>query len=127
MRTITTIEEIVEIIESVTYNYCGLRNATEHDLELIAGGRDYLDCSYDWDFENDCMSDDKLNGSCAIEINEYMDTNVLLKRYQQSYETYSGNTILLIADKCGEYGNDENEIIIGSNGCGANVLAIVNL
>ena len=125
MKEITTLEQITEILESGSYNYYGLRKATEHDMDLINSGRNYLDCSYNW--IDNTMTDTQLDGTCAVEINEYMSDNEISKRYSQTLNTYDGDIILLIADKCGEYGEDENEIILGSNGYGADVVAIVNI
>ena len=119
MKKITSIEELKEEIESDNYNYYGLRKATEHDEEIMERG--YLDCSFDWiDGE---QTDEELNGTCAVSVNEYCN---LEERLEQVKKDYCGTTILLIADKYCEYGNDENEVILG-NGCGADIVAIVEI
>ena len=59
----------------------------------------------------------------------------LLSIKRISAETASGyahnhhgtDIVLLIADKCSEAGADEGEIVLGSNGCGADVVAIVEI
>lgn len=111
-------------LESGNYNYYGLRNATEHDLELINSGRTYLDCSHNWVDNED--TEEKLEGSCAVYVSEYMSAKEITARYNQVLNNYFGNTILLIADNTSEWGNDENEIILG-NGWGADVIGIVRL
>lgn len=123
MTKYTSISEIMLELESGNYSYYGFRNATEHDLKVMERG--YLDCSYDWiDGE---QTEEELSGSCAVAIGDYLSENEIAERYNQCRKSYSGNTILLVADNRSEYGNDENEIILGSNGCGADVIAIVEL
>lgn len=118
------IKQIMGELESGNYNYYGLRNATEHDLELINSGRTYLDCSHNWVDNED--TEEKLEGSCAVYVSEYMSAKEITARYNQVLNNYFGNTILLIADNTSEWGNDENEIILG-NGWGADVIGIVRL
>ena len=119
MKKITSIEELKEEIESYDYNYYGLRKLTEHDMEVMERG--YLDCSFDWiDGE---QTEETLKGTCAIAVTE--DCNLESRLNQMKF--YSGNAIALIADNTSEYGNDENEIILGSNGYGADVIAIVEI
>ena len=126
MKKITNIEEVMNEIEKS--GYFGFRSATEHDMEVINQGRDYLDCSHDWIAGEGTMTEDFLPGSCAIEINEYMSADEIKERYDQTSEyPMESGVILLVGDSCGEYGNDENEIILGHNGCGADVIAIVEL
>lgn len=118
------IKQIMDELESGNYNYYGLRNATEHDLELINSGRTYLDCSHNWVDNED--TEEKLEGSCAVYVSEYMSAKEITARYNQVLNNYFGNTILLIADNASEWGNDENEIVLG-NGWGADVIGIVRL
>jgi hypothetical protein len=126
MREITTVEELMKEIEHGNYNYYGLRKATDHDIELINAGRTYLDVSYDA-FDNETSFDSPLNGTCAIAVYDSMNKSELRKRYEQVDNVYFGDTILLIADDDCEYGNDDNEVILGSNGCGADVVAVVRM
>jgi hypothetical protein len=118
------IKQIMDELESGNYNYYGLRNATEHDLELINSGRTYLDCSHNWVDNED--TEEKLEGSCAVYVSEYMSAKEITARYNQVLNNYFGNTILLIADNTSEWGNDENEIVLG-NGWGADIIGIVRL
>lgn len=134
MRKITTIEELIEELETVSYNYYGLRGATAHDLEIIASGRDYLDCSQDNWAERDCDWHDEaemLNGTSALAVDEYMADSELMQRYNDALGYaqchHTTQVVLLVADKCAEEGTDPNEIVIGSNGCGANVIAVVEI
>lgn len=124
MRKITSVEELMEAIEGS--GYFGLRQATAHDMELIEQGRDYLDCSYNW--IDNVQTDELLGGTCGIGVNEYMDSETLRDRYSlvDSY-WHEGGAVLLISDSSCEYGEDENEVILGHNGFGADVIAIVDI
>ena len=126
MKKITTIEELMEILESGEYNYYGLRGATNHDVANIERG--YLDRSYNWvDGEK---TDEQLDGTCALSVGDFLSEREILRRYNRiaMYTAQHGtSTILLIADNNQEYGEDENEVILGSNGHGADVVAIVEI
>ncbi len=126
MKKITTIEELMEILESGEYNYYGLRGATNHDVANIERG--YLDRSYNWvDGEK---TDEQLDGTCALSVGDFLSEREILRRYNRiaMYTAQHGTeTILLIADNNQEYGEDENEVILGSNGYGADVVAIVEI
>lgn len=126
MKKITTIEELMEILESGEYNYYGLRGATNHDVANIERG--YLECSYNWvDGEK---TDEQLDGTCALSVGDFLSEREILRRYNRiaMYTAQHGtSTILLIADNNQEYGEDENEVILGSNGYGADVVAIVEI
>lgn len=133
MRKITTLEELMEVLEEMAYNYYALRGASEHDLEIADRG--YLDCSYDLCNRRDCDYDEDaevLNGTCGIAIDDFMSLEALAERYEMA-KGYSKNhhctegAVYLIADKNCESGEDENEVILGSNGYGADVIAIVAL
>lgn len=124
MKKITTYEELMNELESGAYNYYGLRKATNHDIELIESGRDYLDCSFDW--VDNSRTDTLLDGTCAIWITEYMAESELKKRHDL-VEKYEGKTILLLGGKKGTPGEDNGEIILGGNGYGADVIALVEI
>lgn len=146
MKEITTLEQLLNTIADEIENkkgsyYFALRGATKHDLELIAAGRDYLDCSCDdWDDRDGCeYTESKLDGTSSIKISndymwddEYYDADKMAAAYKAAMfyaKEYNGtNTVLLIGDKyCPRSGEDDNEIILGSNGYGADVVAIVNI
>ncbi len=126
MKKITTIEELMEILESGEYSYYGLRGATNHDVANIERG--YLDRSYNWvDGEK---TDEQLDGTCALSVGDFLSEREILRRYNRlaMYTAQHGtSTILLIGDNNQEYGEDENEVILGSNGYGADVVAIVEI
>ena len=127
MMTITSINELMSIIEEGKYNYYGIRGASESDMVNL--GRGYLDCSYDWN-DNESTGE-QLGGTCALGINEYTSEEKaakICKRALNMYAKRNGtNTVLLIADNGQEYGNDDGEVILGSNGFGADVIAIINI
>lgn len=135
MKTITTIEGLMSELESGNYNYYGLRGASEHDIEI--GGRGYLDCSFN--LVVDCNTRDceykkgveRLSGSSAIQVDSYIDEVENIKSYNEA-KGYANNhhhtdIVYLLGDSDSEYGEDENEIILGHNGYGADVVAIVKL
>lgn len=121
VKTIKTIEEIRELLEKE--NYCGFRNLTDSDIERIESGEAYLECSHEWNDGE--MLDELLPGTCAVYVDGDMENDEIINRYNQALNCYEGSIIALIGDRESEWGNDENEIIIGSGGYGANVLAIV--
>lgn len=126
MTTITTIEELMEVLESGRYNYYGLRGATNHDIENIERG--YLECSYNWEYGE--KTDEQLDGTCAVSVGDFLSQKEIMRRYNRMgrYTAQHGtNTVLLIADSNCEYGEDEDEVILGSNGYGADVVAIVEI
>lgn len=105
-------------------NYCGLRNASEEDLQNL--DREYLDCSHHWD--DNTPTETLLDGTCAIGINEYMTEGKVAEVYTHVKKTYQNTgIILLISDNHQEYGNDDGEVILGHDGYGADVIAIVEL
>jgi len=125
MKRFTTIEEIMNELENGKYNYYAFRNITEHDTEVIESGREYLDCSHNWIDNED--TGEELNGTCGIGVIEWFENEEIMSRYEQCRNNYIGNVIVLIADNSSEYGEDENEVILGSNGYGANVIGYVEL
>ncbi len=125
MTTITTINGLMEILENGNYNRYGLRGASENDMDNLDRG--YLDCSYNW--EDNESTGEQLNGTCALGISEYDSETDLTAAYERALNMYAKcngtNTVLLIADNTYEYGNDDGEVILGTNGFGADVIAIV--
>lgn len=131
IRKITSTDELIK--ELGGNGYFGLRGASNHDLEIISTGRDYLDCSQDnWD-SRDCEYKEEaelLPGTSAIYVDEYMNESEIIKRYNAAYG-YANNhhgtkTVLLINDKSHTWGVDENEVILG-NGYGADIIGIVEI
>lgn len=122
-REITTMSELMAELESGNYNYYGLRGAYESDLEKLDRG--YLDRSYVW--EDGEQTDEQLEGTCALGVSDSLTESEIKRRYDAALKMYAETgTVLLIADSCQEYGNDDNEVILG-NGFGADVVAIVRL
>ena len=124
MREITSISELMAELESGNYNYYGLRGAYDTDLDKLDRG--YLDRSYIW--EDGEQTEEQLSGTCALGVCDNLTEQQIMDRYATARNRYSENgTVLLIADKNQEYGNDENEVILGGMGCGADVVAIVRM
>lgn len=112
-----SLEEVMGMMEQKTAIY-GFRGASKHDLELLQKG-EYLDASLDtWD-ERDCPYNedaDRLGGTSAISVNEYMDMNELKNRfaYTMGYAVnhHSTGIVLFVSGDHEEYGYDEHEIIL---------------
>ncbi len=73
-----------------------------------------------------------LNGTSGIGINSYMDKSEILKRFEMAKgyakNHHGTNVVLLISDTTEDYeGADENEVILGHGGYGADVIAVVNI
>jgi hypothetical protein len=106
------------------YNYLGIR-ATCEDEDYKVG--DICRNSLDWDYEDDCSSENELPGACAIIINNYWieDADDLINRIDTALstlqETYTGKQIILIGGNNGQIGDDDGEIVIGN----AMTLAII--
>ena len=131
MKKITSVEELIEILENNSGNF-GLRGASEHDIEIADRG--YLDCSLDTWGERDCPYDEdaeKLSGTSAIYVSNDLDTEEIVDRYQMAYgyakNHHMTDTVYLISDSSYDWGIDENEIVLGHNGYGADVIAVIEL
>lgn len=121
-----SLSEVMETMEQETTNY-GFRGASQHDLEIVKSGQTYLEPSTDM-FDGN-FSDEKLDGTCAIQINEYMDLDELAEAYEYTKKMYADNPdeiVLFISGGCQEYGNDEDEVILRDEfESGAKVIAQV--
>lgn len=88
---------------------------------------DYLENSHDYDIENDCSSDEYLDGTCATNIGmlwfdgEEDDEEAVRKAIEYNAKHYAGEMQYIIAGKCASNGYDDHEIIIEN----AVVIAIV--
>jgi hypothetical protein len=80
-----------------SYNYYGIRTCRADENYKIG---DICRNSYDWDFENDCSSNNELDGTCCTQI----DTNV--------DHRYGEGRRIIIAGDSRSYGSDAGEIII---------------
>lgn len=129
MKTITTINELMEILESGEYNRYALRGATPENIEQMERG--YLDCSFDFDYENGVPSDEYLDGTCGLEIREELPESTIELMYKNAKKLYCAahgtDVVLLIAGNAYDWGADDDEVIIRNGGRGADVIAIVNI
>lgn len=112
-----SLEEVLEMMEQETSNY-GFRGASKHDLELVESG-EYLGASLDTWEERYCPYDenaDRLNGTSAISINEWMDIDELKSRfdYTMGYASnhHDTNVVLFVSGDNSECGDDEHEVIL---------------
>ena len=125
---ITNLEQLKEILEGS--GYFGLRG-----LSGIYGTAEYseneiLECSIDdWDNRGIEYNADaeKLNGTSAISINEYMSNETILERYQKALNYSDCGKVILINGTTAETGSDADEIIISYKGDGARFLGRVKL
>lgn len=128
LQHISTIDELMTILESGEYRYYGLRGATPENMQQIHRG--YLDKSFDFDHELGVPSDEYLDGTCALGISEWLPENTIRQRFNNAKRLYCAahgtDTVLLIAGDSSEYGEDVDEIIIRNGVRGADVIAIVD-
>lgn len=112
-----SLNEVMEIMEQEMGNY-GFRGASKHDLEVLQNS-EYLDASLDlWD-ERDCdyqEDADKLNGTSAISITEYMDMDELKKWYDYA-KGYADNhhetgVVLFVYGDDSDCGTDDHEVVL---------------
>ena len=111
-----TINEILKAIEEAKKSdnrYFGVRG---DDVSFEIGT--YLDDSFDWDYENDCQSEEKLSGTCATKIDylwldgEEQDIEAIAKALEYHKKAYRYKYTTIIAGTEEEYGSDEKETII---------------
>lgn len=112
------LREIIEMAKSSGFNSIGLR---ADDKVLNAG--DSLEKSHDWDFENDCSSDELLSGTCALSGHFWFldgfddaesqreDEHTLQSLIKES-KVYKRMHLYLIGGSGLEWGNDPHEAII---------------
>lgn len=127
------LEQIMDIMERKSGGY-GFRGASKRDLEILQSG-EYLDASLDlWD-ERDCdykEEVDKLHGTSAIVITEYMDMDEL-KKWHDYAKGYADNhhgtgVVLFVYGDFSDQGYDEHEIVLRCDfESGAKVIAEVVL
>lgn len=132
MKTMN-LEEVMETMENEA-GYYGFRGASRHDLEVLSS-REYLDASLDlWD-ERGCgyqENADRLNGTSAVCITEYMAMDELRKMYDHA-KGYADNhhgtgVVLFVYGDNGDYGDDDDEIVLKCDfEDGARVMAEVAL
>ena len=122
MRALEILEAMIKNNNLAAY---GLR-AIDND-KMPAIGED-VEFSHDWDFENDCFSDELLNGSSTIgivtlshcPISEDLDSDEkeeMMANIEQSIKLikqycYDGNQVVLVAGDFAGYGDDPSEILI---------------
>ena len=111
-----TIKEILKAIEESKKGdnrYFGIRG---DDVSFEIGT--YLEDSFGWDYENDCQSEEKLNGTCATKIDylwfdgEEEDIETIAKALEYHKKAYGYKYTVIVAGTDQEYGADENESII---------------
>lgn len=139
MKTITQISELMEVVDSLQGVF-GFRGASEYDIEHQAEfeERGYLDCSFDLFDRRDCDYDEnaeRLSGTSAIYGgvggSPWLDEEEIKAAYKKALgyaQNHHGtDRVYLVRDDCIECGEDESEVILGSFGYGADIVAIVKL
>lgn len=111
------LEQVMEIMEQET-GYYGFRGASKRDLEILQEG-EYLDASLDlWD-ERECTYQegaDRLDGTSAIAITEYMNITELKKWYGYA-KGYADNhhgtgIVFFVYGDFSDCGDDEHETVL---------------
>ena len=118
-----TYEEIYTNFDKIReQNYLGIRSLCEDENYSIG---DHTRNSKDWDFENDCESEDELLGISTIEITITETPEELVSEIENKIEILNdyngGERIVLIGSLNKTYGDDPKEAVL-ENGI---VLAIL--
>ena len=120
----TNIKEIIAAMQTAYNNgYTSFGVRTGENVKI---GQE-LECSHDWDYENDCESEDFLNGTCATGFGylwfdgEREDEEAVVKAIEHNAKCYAGEMQYIIAGNSEDYGADDKEVIIES----AVVIAVV--
>lgn len=116
--------QVTENYEEIAkYNVLGLR-AIRPDEKYQVG--DYARNSYDWDAENDCSSEEELNGTCSIsfDVSWLEGAADLINRIEETISEvrkYYGDGIVLLGGWASSDGTDSGEQVIEN----AKVLAVL--
>lgn len=117
--------QVTEQFEKIKYLSLGLRGLQPDEQYEIG---DIARNSHDWDLENDCSSEDELNGTCTILVNTmWVDTaEELIEEIEDTIESiedngYGDGRIVLLGGRNDTQGYDPAERIISN----AKVLAII--
>ena len=117
--------QVAENYETIsTYNVIDLRSACADEQYEVG---DTARNSYDWDAENDCSSDDELNGTSAVMIdNSWLEgADDLIARIEETIPDmksyHGGKHIVLLGGWSESQGTDDGERVIEN----AKVLAII--
>jgi len=111
-------EELVAKIEEIQakygedYDIIAIRS---QDVEFPEAGSEFDYFSKTWDYENDCESEEELDGACATSLNASgTDIDYIAKHFQVGGYTGGCDHIAVLgATKYGyTYGNDPSEIIL---------------
>lgn len=109
------INEILKAMKESGCRYFGVRGDNkEFEIGTL------LDNSYGWDYENDCQSEEKLNGTCATKFDylwfdgEEEDVETITKALEYHKKTYQYKYTTIIGGDEQEYGADENETLISN-------------
>ena len=119
------INEIIATIKNYQENGYKSFAVRGDNVDINVGEK--LDCSYDWDYENDCCSEEKLNGTCGIAFGylyfdgEEEDLETVENAINYCKENYCYKNFEIIAGTDEEYGADEKEIVIKNAICIYNI------
>lgn len=108
----TDLMKIITEAKAAGYKAFGVRTGDKVEV-----GQE-LECSHDWDLENDCSSDELLNGTCATEIGmlwfdgDEEDDDAVNNAVAYNAKHYSGEMQYIIAGTGSENGYDDGETII---------------
>jgi len=105
------IKKLAETMLVSDGNYYGVRKLQEDENYEIG---DIARVSFDWDYANDCRSNVKLNGTCAIGIDVDDDDQEFEIEYAIKYvtEKYHGKQIAILKAETIDGGNDPGEVVM---------------
>jgi hypothetical protein len=125
---ILTLDVVKEILEDSGYfgfrGLSGIYGSTEY-----AEG-DILEYSIDdWDGRDIEFNDglDRLDGTSAIGVNEYMEDEKIIEMYKKALRYSDCGKVILINGNRQTYGADQDEVVISYKGDGAMFLGYVEI
>lgn len=108
-------QAIAKAFNEKGYTYFGVRTGRTAEIG------EELEPSHDWDYENDCSSDEMLSGTCSTGISdlwfdgESEDEEEIKKAIARHIKNnYDGEMTYIIGGNKSEYGNDAGEMIIAN-------------
>jgi len=113
-----TREELITKIEELNEKYgddYSIIAIRSQSIEFPEAGSEFDYFSKTWDYENDCESEEELEGACATSISATgTDIDCLLKHFNAGGYTGDATHIAVLASsRYGhEYGNDPAEVIL---------------
>jgi hypothetical protein len=113
-----TVEKIMEMVENGNGNF-GVRGLSGSVADKKYRLNQYMACSFDTFDDAPISTAGKLDGTCAISIDDSMDEDDIKERIAMAkeYAKYSGGRVVLIWGDTESYDTDGDEAVVIGNEC----------